>query len=89
MTIELNAEQEQVIAQAIEAGLIRTPEEVVEAGVEAIRLRLEAKLLQTGLDSSDDWSREFHAWVHSHSTTTPLLPEEAVSRESIYGSRGL
>ncbi len=35
------------------------------------------------------WLREFDAWVHSHSTTTPLLSEEAISRDSIYGTRSL
>jgi hypothetical protein len=42
MTFQLRPEQEQVIGQAIEAGLIRGADEVVEVGVEAIRQRLEA-----------------------------------------------
>lgn len=41
MTIQINSEQEQVIGQAIHAGLIGTPNEAVEVGVGAIRLRLE------------------------------------------------
>ena len=89
MTIQLNAEQEHVIEQAIAAGLIRAPEDVVEVGVEAIRQRLGAELLGVGASDPDSWSREFHAWVHGHQTTAPLLPDEAISRESIYGGRGL
>ena len=42
MTIDLKPEQEQVVGRAIRAGLIHTADEVVEVGVETIRLRLEA-----------------------------------------------
>jgi hypothetical protein len=31
-----------------------------------------------------EWIRQFRAWAESHDRTTPLLSEEAVSRESIY-----
>jgi hypothetical protein len=44
MTIQLNPEQEQLIGQAIQAGLIRDANEVVHVGVETIRQRLEARL---------------------------------------------
>jgi len=44
MTIRLKREQEQAIGQAIEAGLIRTADEVVDMGVETIQRRLEARV---------------------------------------------
>ena len=31
-----------------------------------------------------EWARRFHAWAESHDRTTPLLSDEAVSRDSIY-----
>jgi len=34
-----------------------------------------------------EWARQFHAWAESHDRTTPLLSDEAVSRESIYSDR--
>jgi hypothetical protein len=37
----------------------------------------------------DEWVRQFRAWAHSHPTDTPLLSEEAISRESIYRECGL
>jgi hypothetical protein len=37
----------------------------------------------------DEWKRRFLAWTHSHPTDTPPLSDEAISRESIYGDRGL
>ena len=89
MTIHLNAEQERVIGQAIQAGVIRDADDVVDVGLETIRRRLEARLAPgTALDAQR-WSEELHAWVHSHSESTPLLSDEAISRDSIYGTRGL
>ena len=89
MTIDLNPEQEQLIRQAIRAGVISAADEVVEVGIEAIRQRLEGRLAPQTSTDAEQWPREFHAWVHGHSTTTPLLSDEAISRESIYGTRGL
>lgn len=42
MTVTLNPEQARVAAEAIQAGLICTPSEVVDAGVEPIRERLKS-----------------------------------------------
>ena len=88
MTIQLTPEQERVIVRAIEAGLISSPDEIVGVGVEAIQQRLKERSAPAGSTSTEQWLAEFHAWVHSHSTTTPLLSDEAVSRDSIYGTRG-
>ena len=34
-----------------------------------------------------EWARVFHEWAESHDRTTPLLNDEAISRESIYPDR--
>jgi hypothetical protein len=34
-----------------------------------------------------EWARQFHAWAEGHDRTTPLLSDEAVSRESFYPDR--
>jgi Arc/MetJ-type ribon-helix-helix transcriptional regulator len=88
MTIQLTPEQERVIDQAIEAGLIKTPGEVVGVGVDAIQRRLEERRALADSASTELWLQDFHSWVHSHPTTTTLLSDEAVSRDSIYGTRG-
>jgi hypothetical protein len=44
MTIDLKPEDSRIINQAIQAGLIHRPDEVVEVGVETLRSRLEAHL---------------------------------------------
>jgi hypothetical protein len=31
-----------------------------------------------------EWARQFRAWVDSHNPKTPVLSDEAMSRESIY-----
>lgn len=88
MTIKLTPEQERAIGRAIEAGLISSADDIVGVGVEAIQQRLEERRAPAGSTSKEQWLAEFHAWVHSHPTTTPLLSDEAVGRESIYGTRG-
>lgn len=88
MTIELNPEQERIVGQAIRAGLIRAHEEVAEVGVATIRERLMARHGGPGQTDAEEWFRALTAWSESHSTT-PLLPEDAVDRDSIYGTRGL
>lgn len=89
MTIHPTPEQEQVIGRAVQAGLVSGADDVLDLGVEAIRRRLEQRGTSAKPVSVEQWSREFHAWVQSHSMETPLLSEEAISRDSIYGIRGM
>jgi hypothetical protein len=88
MTFQLSAEQEQLIRKAIEVGVIRNANDVLEVGIETIRQRL-ADRRQSGALEAGQWLREFHDWVHNHPTTTPLLSDEAINRDSIYGTRGM
>lgn len=37
---------------------------------------------------SQEWARQFDAWVDSHDPNLPVLSDEAMSRESIYPDRG-
>jgi hypothetical protein len=39
--------------------------------------------------SAEQWVQEFKTWVRSHPADLPLLSDEAIGRESIYGERGL
>lgn len=90
MTLQLNPEQARIVDEAILAGLIRTPDEVVSAGIDALRDRLAAHRndATTG-ESAAAWIRDLRAWSESHSSSTPLLPDTAIDRDSIYGTRGL
>jgi len=89
MAIQLSPEQELVVGQAINAGLIRIPDDVVGIGVETIRQHLEARESESATLSAEEWSRQLHSWIRSHPATTPVLSDEAISRDSIYGTRGL
>jgi len=88
MAIQLTPEQERVIDRAIEAGLIKSADDVVSMGVDTIQRQLEQRSAPAGSTSPEQWLQDFHNWVHSHPTTTPLLSDEATNRESIYGTRG-
>jgi len=89
MVIALNPEQERVVGQAIEAGLIKKAEDAVELGVGTIRQRLETAAPRANQLSHEEWSNKLHDWAYSHSIDAPLLSDEAISRESIYEDRGL
>ena len=89
MTIRLNPEEERLIGQAIQAGLIGKADDVVAVGVETIRRQLQLRVGSAAELNKEQWLREFKAWVHGHATTTPLLSDQAVSRDSIYGTRGV
>jgi hypothetical protein len=81
MTFHLSPEQKQLIGQAMQAGLIQSANDVVDLGIETLRQRLETHLALPPALASEQWSREFHAWVRSHSTTSPLLSDEAIGRD--------
>jgi hypothetical protein len=91
MAVQLSPEQELVVGQAIHAGLIRIPEDVVGVGVETIRQRLQAEPPVHAKEtlSAEEWISELHAWIHRNPRNTPELSDEAISRESIYEGRGL
>jgi hypothetical protein len=89
MVIALNSEQEQVVGQAIEAGLIEKAEDAVELGVGTIRRRLEIKTLRANKLSHEEWSKALHEFVNRDRPDAPLLSDEDISRESIYSDRGL
>ena len=82
MTIQLNAEQERVVGQAIRAGLIRGRDDVAEIGIASIRQRLKTHDAVRRAQSAEEWSRELAAWSEGHGTAAPLLPEAAIDRES-------
>lgn len=80
MTVDLKPEQERVIGQAIRAGLIASADEVVDAGVEAIRRRLETVAPTQPPMSAEEWIHKFRDWAYSHPTDTPLLDLEPAER---------
>ena len=86
LTIELSDEKVEALkAQAAAHGLTveRWVEEIAEQYVRTQLVSI-AHLQKT---NAKEWARQFHAWAESHDRTTPLLADDAVSRESIYPDR--
>ncbi|MGH9590502.1 MAG: hypothetical protein ACRD25_08900 [Terracidiphilus sp.] len=89
MTIQLSPEQERVIGQAMRAGLINSPDEVAELGIAAIQSRLSLRHAALNAEQTEEWFRDLTAWSQGHSTSTPLMTEDDLDRDSIYGTRGI
>jgi hypothetical protein len=81
MTILVTAEQEQILAEAIQSGLIKSPEDALAVGLEALLRKLPAGDPE---ESALGWIDRFHAWADGHAWQTIVLSDEAMSRESIY-----
>jgi len=89
VVIALNPEQEQVVGQAIEAGLIEKAEDAAELGVGTIRRRLQTHSPGTQKLSPEEKIARLRAFVDRPRPEVPLLSDEAISRESIYAERCL
>ena len=88
MTIQLKPEQEQIVGQAIQAGLVANADDIFDMGIDAIRQRLKSPSAEanTLALAAQDWEREFDTWIESFPDTAPL-PDEALSRENLYPDR--
>ena len=84
MTITPKPEQERILTDAIAAGLIGSAEDALDIAVATLQSRLKVD----GLQTDEEWLKEFHEWMDSHSWQTVVLSDEAMSRESIYRDRG-
>jgi len=81
VTLNLSPEKEAALAaQAQERGLSleQWMTEVAEQFVQPASI---AHLQKT---NPKEWARQFRAWADSHNPNTPVLSDEAMSRESIY-----
>ena len=87
MTVTLNLTPEieaGLLAQAQAEGL--TLEQFLNRAVQS----LAQPSIPTIPQDSEEWTRSFNAWVHSHDhDNLPILSDEAISREFIYRDRGL
>jgi hypothetical protein len=85
MTITPTPEQEQILTEAIQAGLIETAEAALDVGLEGLRNKLAASRES---ETAEEWIAKFNAWADSHAGSTVVLSDEAMSREAIYDDRG-
>jgi hypothetical protein len=86
MTITLNLTPEtetRLIAQAAARGM--SVEELLKAAIDTLLAASEPTL--PTVISSQERAEKFINWARSYSIKTPLLSDEAISRESIYRER--
>jgi hypothetical protein len=84
LTLELSPEREaalRVQAQARGMSLEQWLLELIE------QLAPSTSIAHLQKTDPKEWARQFHEWAEGHDRTTPLLSDEAISRESIYPDR--
>lgn len=84
VTLELSPEREAALKAQAEARGISVEQWLLELTEQLVPSTSIAHLQKT---NPKEWMRQFRAWAQSHDHTTPLLSDEAVSRESIYPDR--
>ena len=84
LTIELSPEREAALrAQARAVGL-SLEEWLLHLAEQHVPSGSIAHLQKT---DPEEWARQFRAWADNHDPNTPVLSDEAMSRESIYPDR--
>ena len=82
--IDLPEEQAEALTAKASAQGLTLEEWFLEVAEHHAPAASEADLQRT---DPEEWARRFHAWVESHDPDTPVLSDEAMSRESIYPDR--
>jgi hypothetical protein len=89
ITLELSPETESLlVAQANAQGI--SVQELLKNAIELLLVTSSTESnvpSQFNPDATEEWIQAFTDWANSHSSDTPLLSDEAVSRESIYRDR--
>jgi hypothetical protein len=84
VTIDLSPERETVLKAQAQARGLTIEEWLLELADQYAPAASIAHLQKT---DPAEWARHFDAWVNSHDPKTPVLSEEAMSRDSIYPDR--
>ena len=83
MTVTLNLSPEKEAAFKAQAQVrgLSLEQWLLEVADQSVQIPSIAHLQKT---DPQEWARYFDAWVDSHDPNTPVLSDEAMSRESIY-----
>ena len=84
VTIELSNEKAAAFKAQAEAIGLTVEEWLQQLGEQHLRPHSIAHLQKT---NPKEWARQFRAWAEGHDPNTPVLSDEAMSRESIYPDR--
>ncbi len=81
VTINLPPEKEAEFQVEARARGLSLEQWILEAAEQHVHSGSIAHLQKT---DPEEWARRFDAWVNGHRPDTPVLSDEAMSRESIY-----
>jgi hypothetical protein len=81
LTLELSPEREAALKAQAQARGMSIEQWLVDLTEQLAPSTSIAHLQKT---NPKEWARHFDAWVNSHDPNTPVLSDEAMSRESIY-----
>ena len=84
LKLELSPEREAALKAQAHARGMSVEEWLLELTEQAAPSTSIAHLQKT---NPKEWARRFRAWADSHDPNTPVLSDEAMSRESIYPDR--
>ncbi len=84
VTLELSPEREAVLKAQAQARGLTIEQWLLEL---AEQLALPASIAHLQRTNPKEWARQFRAWADGHDPNTPVLSDEAMSRESIYPDR--
>jgi hypothetical protein len=82
LTIELPPEKEAAFKAEAETRGLTVEQWLLQIAEQHVRPAGSIAHLQR--TNPEEWARQFDAWVRSHDPNTPVLSDEAMSRESIY-----
>ena len=82
MTIELKPEQQSILQEALRQGRFQSMEEALDEALHSIVVSGGSALPPA------ERADAYRTWAESHPRTTPVLSDEAISRETIYSNRG-
>lgn len=84
MTIDLKPDQERILKEAVRQGRFQSLEQALDEALHSITLSENARPRL----SPAERAAAFRSWAESHPHNTPILSDEAISRETIYSDRG-
>lgn len=80
--IELKPEQERILQDALRQGRFQSVEQALDEAIHSIVVAGGSVL------SPAERAAAYRAWAESHPRATPVLSDDAISRETIYSDRG-
>ena len=81
VTLDLSPEKEAAFKAQAQARGLSIEQWMLEVADQQVQPVSIAHLQKT---NPQEWARQFDAWLDSHDPNTPVLSDEAMSRESIY-----